>query len=479
MRMEDMMSNSIQVLHPGDTFRKAAGVFRVSRLPGLPVVDDDGRLVGLLTRSNFLDAVLKEHPLDAPIEGLYIRDVLNVTTGDRSFDEVVDIARHSPAGLGVVVDDGGKVKGLFTKVDLIMALLKQKDLAERLRSMDNQITYYRKELKKMQERQCIYDFDDIIALSRPMQALKREAALAARGRSNVILTGESGTGKELFAHAVHRASARRDKPFIKVNCSAVPDSLLESEFFGYSPGAFTGAQKGGKPGRFEMADGGTLFLDEIGDMPVPLQAKLLRVFQDRSFERVGGTSTIHVDVRIITATNQDLGQKVREGAFRADLYYRLNVIQLSIPPLRERREDILPLAHSFIKKYNRILGANIEGLSDEVALLLQTYTWPGNVRELENTIERAMNFSFRGAIEKRCLPRQVIQAGQEKAEQEPPAARALPEKNTPYRNCVDDAEREAIITALQSVGGNKARAARVLGISRSWLYEKIKRLNIQ
>ena len=185
---------------------------------------------------------------------------------------------------------------------------------------------------------------------------------AARGSSNVIITGESGTGKELFAHAVHRASARREKPFIKVNCSAVPDNLLESEFFGYSPGAFTGAQKGGKPGRFEMADGGTLFLDEIGDMPSPLQAKLLRVLQDRSFERVGGTSTIHVDVRIIAATNQDLGQKVGGGTFRADLYYRLNVIQLSIPPLRERREDILPLAQSFIKKYNRILGTNIDGL---------------------------------------------------------------------------------------------------------------------
>lgn len=234
-----------------------------------------------------------------------------------------------------------------------------------------------------------YCFDDIVGNSFELVQAINISKIAAGSSSTVLILGESGTGKEVFSHAIHAASERREKPFIKVNCAAIPENLLESEFFGHDKGAFTGAIKD-KIGRFELAHGGTIFLDEIGDMSLLLQAKLLRVLQEMEFERVGGVKTIKVDVRVIAATNRNLRELVRAGEFREDLFYRLNVVEINIPPLRNRKEDLKALSNSIISKLNRKMGKKLKGLSPSAYAVLNNYSWPGNVRELENILERVM-----------------------------------------------------------------------------------------
>ena len=255
-------------------------------------------------------------------------------------------------------------------------------------------------------------FDDIKGSSPALRKLIERAKVVATGGSTVLLRGESGTGKELFARAIYNASPYRSGPFQVINCSAIPEALLESELFGYEEGAFTGAKKGGKPGKFELADGGTLFLDEIGDMPLFLQAKLLRVLENNKLERVGGTREYSFNVRIIAATNRDLEQMIAQGQFREDLYYRLNVIPLYIPSLKERQDDILVLAEYFLEKYNFLLGKKIAFISDEVKQILLNYHWPGNVRELINVIEYAVNFEQTKCIRKNSLPQWMLKSQQ-------------------------------------------------------------------
>lgn len=375
------------------------------------------------------------------------------------------------------------------------------DLVSQVKELNNRVQYYRKELKKARDKQYSLEFNNIVGISNCMNKLKNDAFTVARGNSNVLICGESGTGKELFARAIHQASIRKNEPFVKVNCSAIPENLLESELFGYDPGAFTGAAKNGKQGRFEMANKGTIFLDEIGDMPLSMQSKLLHVLQEQRFERVGGTSTIQVDVRVISATNNDLEEKIQKGEFRADLYYRLKVIQLNIPPLRFRKEDILPLTYSFLEKYNRIMNVNIKNISYEAMQILQNYDWPGNVRELENTIERALNFASQGTLRKEHLPPEIIAKTTSSVSTSipdplttpemhtiPPASKEINEKgdyletpfekNYSYYSHKQLAEKEAILNAINQARGNKTKAAQKLGISRSWLYEKMKRLGI-
>lgn len=240
-------------------------------------------------------------------------------------------------------------------------------------------------------------FSTIIGESSAMQAVKGQAAAVAKSPSTVLITGESGTGKELFARAIHSASLRNDAPFVAVNCGAIPDTLLESELFGYEGGSFTGANSGGKPGLFEIAQGGTVFLDEIGDMPLALQVKLLRVLQEKTITRIGSAKEIPVDVRIIAATNRNLREKITGGSFREDLYYRLNVIPLHIPPLRSRTEDIPLLVNHLCRKYAQILGRSIDSITEDALQLLLRYPWRGNVRELENAIEYAINYTFAGS----------------------------------------------------------------------------------
>ncbi|HUX22437.1 MAG TPA: sigma 54-interacting transcriptional regulator, partial [Spirochaetia bacterium] len=290
---------------------------------------------------------------------------------------------------------------------------------------------------------------------------------AAPTDASVIITGESGTGKELVADLLHEGSLRRNSAYIKVNCAAIPDNLLESEMFGYEKGAFTDAQHQQK-GKIELADSGTIFFDEIGDMSIKTQAKMLRVLQEKKFTRLGGTESIGTDFRVIAATNRDLELMIHEGTFREDLYYRLSVIVLNLPPLRERPEDIVPIAGQFIRRFNSIYGKSVLGLSEPVAGILQRHSWPGNVRELKNIIERAVIFCEGGTIELADLPEQynIIGSGTNGA------ARDLSELAT-------DSSRAVILEALKRTNGLKGEAARLLNITRKTLYNRMKRLNLE
>ena len=319
-----------------------------------------------------------------------------------------------------------------------------------------------------------YTIDDIIGESEAIQKIKSQALLTARGNSTVLITGESGTGKEMFAKAIHYASARARKPFVTVNCGAIPENLLESELFGYEKGAFTGASERGKPGKFELADGGTIFLDEIGDMPLHLQVKILHILQNMRFERVGGTRTISVDVRVIGATNKDLEKMIDEGKFREDLYYRLSVIPLATPPLRERREDIRMICHYFLKKYNNFMNKQITDFAPEVEELYQAYDWPGNVRELENAIEYGVNMAFGSTIGIDAVPMRIRRKEASQI--------VLPDQDLPLSEQIRLMEREIISKKLSKYGGTsngKDLVAKDLGLSRATLYRKLAELEIQ
>ena len=321
---------------------------------------------------------------------------------------------------------------------------------------------------RMTTPQGITRFEDIKGCSPGLREVKEKALVVATGSSTVLLLGESGTGKELFARAIHEASPRRGEPFQVINCSAIPESLLESELFGYEEGAFTGARHGGKPGKLELANGGTLFLDEVGEMPIHLQSKMLRVLQERCVERIGSTRPTPIDVRIIAATNALLEERVKEGLFRADLFYRLNVIPLHIPPLRERPEDIPVLLEHFLSRYSQLLGKHITGLSAEAKGVLMAYNWPGNVRELQNVMEYAVNFEKSRVLQVSSLPSQV-------------KGGCLEEAVGSVRARLARVERELLVEALtgepDTVEG-KRRVARSLGISLSTLYRMMKRLGV-
>ena len=307
---------------------------------------------------------------------------------------------------------------------------------------------------------------NIIGNSRAMQEVYDLIAQVSRSEATVLIRGESGTGKELVAHAIHYNSLRAGKPLVKVNCAALPESVIESELFGHEKGAFTGAVSGRK-GRFELADGGTLFLDEIGDLTAATQIKLLRVLQEREFERVGGSATIKVDVRLIAATNLELEQLIRGGRFRQDLYYRLHVFPVHLPPLRERKTDILLLADYFVEKYSRKNHKNIRRISTPAIDMLMAYHWPGNVRELENCIERAVLLSGDEVIHGHHLP---------------PTLQTAEASGTAFSGALDNTlnnvERELILDALKSTRGNMAKAARTLGVSERIMGLRVRKYDI-
>lgn len=323
----------------------------------------------------------------------------------------------------------------------------------------------------------------IIGSSAGIQELYAVLERVADTPTTVLVSGESGTGKELVARALHENSSRRDKPFIKVNCAAIPRDLMESELFGYERGAFTGAV-GSKPGRFELASGGTLFLDEIGTIPIEMQVKLLRALQEHEFERVGGIKTIRVDVRLVAATNSDLKKEIAAGAFREDLYYRLNVVSIRLPPLRERREDVALLVAHFIEKFNARLKKNVSGLDAEAEQTLLSYPWPGNIRELENLVERAVLFCDRDRISVADLPPEVKHGDghHPSTPSEPPAALdesladGLKER---VKAAMSRLERELILKALDQTHNNVTHAARLLKISRKGLQLKMKELGLR
>lgn len=302
---------------------------------------------------------------------------------------------------------------------------------------------------------------NIVGFSPLWREIMASVETVAPSRATVLLLGESGTGKEVVARAIHELSGRRDKPFVKINCGALPEQLLESELFGYEKGAFTNAIKQ-KRGRFELANGGTIFLDEIADMPTHLQVKLLTVLQDGEFQRLGGEETLKTDVRVIAATNKDIDEEIAEGRFREDLYYRLNVIRLELPPLRQRRDDIIPLAQHFIEKFSRLNAKNVRGLSSEVARLLEGHSWRGNVRELENVIERAVVLCNHEQIQKEHLPDYITGTD---------TSRIVSFRiGTP----LEEVEDVMIARTLEMTGGNKEETARILGIGVATLYRRLK-----
>jgi two-component system, NtrC family, response regulator AtoC len=321
-------------------------------------------------------------------------------------------------------------------------------------------------------QQDIYDFDRIVGSSAALQKVLDVVKKVAKSNTTVLIRGETGTGKELIAGATHHNSLRAARNFVKVNCAALQENLLESELFGHEKGAFTGADKQ-RIGRFEQADGGTLFLDEIGDMSPSTQAKILRVLQEHEFERLGGTRTLRVDVRLIAATNRDLQGMVESGAFREDLYYRLNVVSIEMPPLRERKDDIVPLANSFINKFSAELKKRMEGLEPEAQKLLMRYNWPGNIRELENTIERAMLLA-----EGRAIGMDDLRLGDSATaggSRDHAAIVKIPPTGIP----LEDIERHALVEALKMSNWVQKDAAELLSISPRVMNYKIKTLGIE
>ena len=331
--------------------------------------------------------------------------------------------------------------------------------ADKQRLLDENI-HLKQELRER------YDFSHIIGNSGPLRQVYEQVTQVARTNTTVLLRGESGTGKELIAHAIHYNSLRASKPFIRVSCAALPETLIESELFGYEKGAFTGAQAR-KKGRFELAEGGTLFLDEIGDLSISTQIKLLRVLQEREFERLGGTETIKVNVRLIAATNKDMERAISQGEFREDLYYRLNVFTIFMPPLRERKSDVLLLADHFLEKYAREHSKSIRRISTPAIDMLTSYHWPGNVRELENIIERAVLVCETNVIHGHHLP---------------PTLQTAEESGTVMRLSLDAAieayERDIIQDALKTTRGNRKRAAKLLDTTERIIGYKVKKYGI-
>lgn len=356
-----------------------------------------------------------------------------------------------------------------------------------------------------------YSVQSIIGDSPGMRDVREQIYIAGATAASCLIEGETGTGKELVAHAIHNVSMRKIFPFVKVNCSAIPENLMESEFFGYEEGSFTGGVKGGKAGKFEKAHLGSMFLDEINAMSLKMQPKLLRALQEKEIERVGGTESIPVNVRVLSASNMPLDYLVEQGVFRRDLFYRLNIITVKIPPLRRRKEDILPLTQSFIKRYNSELCRNVSGISDGALQYLTEYDWPGNVRELQNVIERVMASTWEDRLDvevfRRFSPhlsaaqRTAVPSAPAALEEKPEAAVKTKSVRTPAEESTAQAgeslrdadasaeilslsrqkeasEKEAILRALQISGMNKSKAARMLNISRTLLYKKLEKYDI-
>lgn len=337
-------------------------------------------------------------------------------------------------------------------------------IQRRLDILNHKLKYYKDEIKNLKGPRIL------IGQSDPIQRVKKLALQVSGSDFPVLITGESGTGKETIAYYIHKNSKRADGPFIRVNCAAIPPELIESELFGYEGGAFTGARSQGKPGKFELANNGTILLDEIGDMPMTMQAKLLRVLQDQELEHIGGTTTIRLDYRLITSTNKNLQEMMEKGTFREDLYYRISSFHIHAPSLRSIPEDIPVIARHLMTLLNEEAGSYPTEISEEAIRLLKRYQWPGNVRELKNVLERGLITARGGQIKPEHLPGRITR---------------LERVNGGYirpdgslRDTLSDMERQIILDALQSAGGNRKKAAKILGIHRSSLYEKMKQHNV-
>ncbi|NLX61661.1 MAG: sigma 54-interacting transcriptional regulator, partial [Tissierellia bacterium] len=375
---------------------------------GFALVDSEGRIV----KWNYekLLGIKEEDALGRPVQEVIENTRLHIVakTGKKEIRDIQRIQGRDMVANRIPIIRGGKVIGAVGTV-LFKDASDVREMAKELIGLENKLNQYKGELERLQDSK--YTFDSIITQDPKMKYLKKMAQTAAQSNSTVLILGESGTGKELFAQAIHKASYRKFGPFVPINCAAIPRDLLESELFGYEEGSFTGAKKGGKPGKFELASGGTIFLDEIGTMPLQMQAKLLRVLEEREFERIGGNKKIILDARIIAATNEDIEEAVKKGKFREDLYYRLNVINIDIPPLRDRKEDIPLLAKHLLENLCNELDTEKKILKARTIEILKEYHWPGNIRELRNTLERAITISTGTEILPEHLPERILKKG--------------------------------------------------------------------
>ena len=414
--------------------------------------------------------MMRKYPYDVIITDLRLPGA----TGERILQEALAI---SPETIVIIMTGYGNIQ---TAVDAIrmgaydylpkpfqleeMVMRVEKGLQDRRIKSENSLL--------RSELQGKYQFDNLIGNSSAMRQVYRMVAMVAQKLSTILISGETGTGKEVIARAIHYNGSRKDQPLVCVNCSAIPANLLEDELFGHVKGAFTGAHQH-RIGRFEQANHGTLFLDEVGSMPLDLQVKLLRVLQEREFQKVGGTSTVKVDVRIIAATNEDLMEKVRRGEFREDLYYRLNVIPIQILPLRQRREDIPPLISHFLKKSCTEQEVPVKRVSHEAIKHLMSFDWPGNVRQVENAVEMAVALSGdRELLEAMDFPMVVRQPGEDALFREID----IPEEGVNFNTLISELERRLILKSLHVTGGNKKRAASLLRLKRTTFVEKLKRI---
>jgi PAS domain S-box-containing protein len=547
-KIMNIISGSVKTIGWKESLEKAY-LIPVGRLP---VVDETGKLVGILTRTDILRAYssnLARLPetiysaevfktvIESAYEGIVVVDREGIV---REFNEAYCkfigkrkeevINKHvseviENTRLHIAVKTGIPERGFVQRIqgqDIVVhripiwkngevvgaiGMLIFEGVTELYNILDRMQSLSRKAMEKgvppersreIESRPSGNKFDTIIGKSENMIAIKHLARRAAVTHSTILITGESGTGKEVFAKAIHSASTYADGPFIGINCAAIPEHLLESELFGYEDGAFTGARKGGKPGKFELANKGTLFLDEIGDMPMLMQSKMLRVLQEREVERVGGVSGKHVDVRIIAATNATLEEKVKQGTFREDLYYRLNVIRIHIPALRERKSDIPILLSHLLQDFCRRFGLMPKQFTPEVTNLLIQYEWPGNIRELVNTVEMTVSLADGLEITTRDLPLRFLQEQPVEEVAKPlvvGAPLAATQPHFPIDHILDldlphvpnkqgllseamrqvlDREKELLLHTLAEVKGNKSAAAKKLNIHRSTLYEKLK-----
>ena len=427
------------------------------------VVDKNG-IITMMSKA------YKEFVGDQNPEGKHVTEVIENTrmhivikTGIMEVGEIQKVKGSRMIAMRIPLKKDGRVIGAIGKT-MFKDVSDLVSLSKKISKLEKEIEYYKNELND--KRVAKYTFENLVGDSHGMKEVKTLAKKAAKTNSNVLILGESGTGKELFAHALHNASSRNLGPFVKINCAAIPAELLESELFGYEEGAFTGAKKGGKKGKFELANGGTILLDEIGDMPLTMQAKLLRVLQEKEVERLGGNILKNIDVRIIASTNKNLEKLVKKNEFREDLFYRLNVMMIKLPALRERKEDIEALANELKMKIANKLGIYVEGMSQDAIEYLKSYDWPGNIRELENVIERSINLLDTDLVIKpKHLPPRLTRK----------KSKTYLMGNRNLKTIVEEVEKEVIVECLEKTKGNKNKAAKLLGISRVGLYKKIER----
>ncbi len=415
--------------------------------------------------------------------------ILNLSTESlqhKNIGDVIDLSASTLNPLDAAQDIQNREAALTTckkeriPLSLSLSLIKS-ETGERLGTVliINELKKLHKLVNRISGFTATYTFDSIMGDSPAIKAVKEVAKAASQSSSNVLILGESGTGKELMAQSIHNASDRASGPFIAINCGSLPKGLIESELFGYERGAFTGANKEGHPGKFELANGGTIFLDEIGDMPLELQASLLRVLQTKEIVRIGGKQKKEIDVRIMAATNVDLLESIQKKEFRDDLYYRLNVLSIEVPPLRERKSDIALLSHHFIQSLNKILGKEIIGIDSQAQQLLSSYNWPGNVRELENVIERAANLTSNNTITINELPASIVHAAKDLPRMPaPPASSSGADMETAAGDSSQNPGYKLLIDALAMERGNVSRTSERLGIPKRTLYRRIKKYNI-